>query len=233
MTHQWHHAHLMMTSSEWSPVRVHLGVGPSTLCFFLPLKWKCTMRSFSPKCFCEISEIFQNFFKFLPNHLQNYRASNQLQNYRYVSNSKNWNFVRYLLGNQKSLWGQHKIEFRPQKTIRPKQIMTLFPVGRPGHFFPNSETFFGPECIQRWQCHVCKCTQRVIPQSNLNRIPQSKHLQGSRDSQLSTRKPPNCLLDFSGCTKTGIHHMLYKNSESVNFDIDPCHDICTMYIVHV
>ena len=24
--------------------------------------------------------------------------------------------------------------------------------------------------------------------------------------------------------------MLYKNSESVNFDIDPCHDICTMYM---
>ena len=26
--------------------------------------------------------------------------------------------------------------------------MTLFPVGRPGHFFPNSETFFGPKCVQ-------------------------------------------------------------------------------------
>ena len=38
-------------------------------------------------------------------------------------------------------------------------------------------------------------------------------------------KDSNCLLDFSGCTKTGVHHMLYKNSESVNFDIDPCHDI--------
>ena len=74
--------------------------------------------------------------------------------------------------------------------IRPKQIMTLFPVGRPGHFSPNSETFFGPKW---WQCHVCKCTQRVITQSNLNRIPQSKHLQGSRDSQLSARKPPGSI----------------------------------------
>ena len=34
------------------------------------------------------------------------------------------------------------VHFIVHNLIRPKQIMTLFPVARPGHFFPNSETFF-------------------------------------------------------------------------------------------
>ena len=62
---------------------------------------------------------------------------------------------------------------------------------------------------------MCKCTKRVITQSNLKRILQSKHLQDSRDSQLSARKPPGSIrariTELEGLELFALFLRMYEN----------------------
>ena len=114
-------------------------------------------------------------------------------------------------------------------------IMTLFRVGQPGHWSPDSETLFGPKCIRPVTMPCVQLQSTSFNSANLNRIQQSKYLRDSRDSQQSARTTQGSKRTASTRTFCLISAWFLRikddrntavQEQSVNCDIDPYHDAC-------